>query len=401
MVLGKVGPHDSIFIIEGDEETPQSVNIRNACLSVVHSHMSSKDKFFIREKICSLFNLEEIKQAREVLYKSCDPNTVYRYQGPHKKTATDRDKVNDAFEGIFSKLIKLDAEDKLPKFSVPSEDLLKLLSTGDHTPCVAKFDKVHSEIEELKKTFHSFVSVVTSSNPTPLQAYGKLGTAAIPQEIRKRLTSTGSKRDASELSDNDIFTETENEQDFELPRTQRKKTAKRARVVTPPKDAKSFSEAAKSAPKPKPPAAWGTDKSVTTFKSAISELFIYNANVSVKSEDVTNWFKLKDVGVRAVEKLSHEYATRTSFKVTPLSNEDYEKILSGQFLPDGIAVRKFIPRRYNAERKESISGNQFRLRNSGDNSFRSELESAAMQLDNILAEGTTENGTSSTTPHDG
>ena len=394
MVLGKVGPHDSIFIIDGDETT-KSINIRNACLSMIHSYMSSIDKLAIREKIFNLFILDEIKEAREVLYTSCDPKTPYRYRGPNKATASVRDKLNDAFEGIYSKLVKLDAEDNLPKFSVPSEDLIKLLNAkdGDHSTCDTKFEKVSSEISEIKKTFHSFVKVVTSNN-TP--DFAKAATGSFHPNSRDRLISTASKRTASDFSDNDenILTETDTDLAFEFPRLQRKKIAKRARVKTPTKEPKSFSEATKTAPKPKPPSTWGTVKSSSaSFKSAVSDIFMHNCDISVLPSDIIDWFKLKEIGVRNVEKLSHEQATRKSFKISPNSKEEYDKILSGEFLPEGIAVRQFIPRRWNPDRKASISGmqNQFRSSSSANVAKPSAIEAAAMQLDNIINENASDN----------
>ena len=62
----------------------------NSCLAFVHSHFESRDKFFIREKVCSIFGLEQIKAARKVLYTAYDPQDKYTYQeGPKSKKATD------------------------------------------------------------------------------------------------------------------------------------------------------------------------------------------------------------------------------------------------------------------------------------------------------------------------
>ena len=413
MVLGTVGPHDSIFIIDGDQ-TPKSMNIRNACLAVIHSYMSSKDKLFIREQIFQIFNLDEIKAAREVLYKSCDPDARYKYNGP-KSTTNVRDKLNDAFEGIFSKLVKLDAEDSLPKFSVPSEDLVKILTVNDkdHSSCDTKFEKVSSEfrklsaeMSDLKSTFHSFVSVVTSDTKVN---FDKPVSNGIPFATKQRLLSTGSKRsvdDVSEIDDN-LLTETDNEGGFEFPRLQRKRMAKRPRVTTPKKDSqpRQFSDAVKSAqkPKPKPPAAVGTAKSTNSFKSAVDDVFMYNCDLRVSSNDIIDWFKGKDITVRAVEKLSHEYASRTSFKVTPSNKEDHDKILSGEYLPEGIAVRKFIHRRWNSDGKNLKFGTQqpYKSTHLSSSQASSVIQAAEMELDNIIQSGNSgNNGETSNTNND-
>ena len=401
MVLGTVGPHDSIFIIEGDQTT-KSMNIRNACLSVIHSYMSSKDKMFIREQIFQLFNLEEIKAAREVLYTSCDPEVKYKYNGP-RSTTNVRDKLNDAFEGIFSKLVKLDAEDSLPKFSVPSEDLMRILTVKDkdHSSCDTKFERVSTEfrklsteMSDLKQTFHSFVSVVTSDAKVNFDMPAGNG---IPLGTRQRLLSTGSKRSAGDLSEkDDVLTETDNEGGFEFPSLQRKRMAKRPRVTTPKKDAqpKHFSDVVKTAPKakPKPPAAVGTVKSTSSFKGAVDDIFMYNCDLRVSSNDIIDWFKGKEIIVRSVEKLSHQYASRTSFKVTPANKGDHDKIISGEYLPEGIAVRKFIHRRWNSDGKAPNFGIQQQYRPNPPSSHTSSLiQAAEMELDNIIQSGTSGN----------
>ena len=128
----------------------------------------------------------------------------YNYKGPHSKN--ERDKILDAFEGIYSKLIKLDAEKKMPTFTVSSSDLLILLNSNapekaddgkKHSEYDQRFGSIEKQLEELKQTFLSFVSVVTSNNqPVP-------PAKSIPPLVRDRLMSTGSKRGASEMSEDD------------------------------------------------------------------------------------------------------------------------------------------------------------------------------------------------------
>ena len=37
-------------------------------------------------KGCIMFSLVQLKRAREVLYKTCEPDVHYSYQGPHAST---------------------------------------------------------------------------------------------------------------------------------------------------------------------------------------------------------------------------------------------------------------------------------------------------------------------------
>ena len=80
-----------------------------------------------------------------------------------------------------------------------------------------------------------------------------------------------------------------------------------------------------------------------------------------------------------VEKLSHKDAARSSFKVSPLSQEAYEKILSGEILPEGVAARKFLPQRRVIE--DPIRGGTRQFHSLLPTSAR--LEEALSQLDMI------------------
>ena len=354
MTLGQVGHHDSVFIIEGGK-TSKSTTIMNTCLSVIQCYRPSKDKHFIRDKVCSMFTIEELKTARELLFTTCDPHEKYSYNGPQKSKSTEKERLHDAFGGIYGKMVKLDAEDLMPKLTVPCEDLLVLLALKDdnnHSACDRKFkevndkfQKVTEEIKEMSATFHSFVSIVTSKDVPTFKEPVLSGNPMCP-EIRKRLLSTASKRSASEFSDDEaLLTETDNDNNFEVPRHQRKRIALRAKSAKGKDDKLSFSNALKSKPKEKPPSKWGTLKSATSIKGAVPDIFLHNCDVDVTTADIFGHFQSQNVNLRKVEKLSHKDAARSSFKVSPPTQEDFDKILSGEILPEGIAVRKFIPRR--------------------------------------------------------
>ena len=344
--LGSAGNHASVFNI-GDNTN----YITNSCLAYIQCLMPSRDKQYIKGKTCSVFSLDQLKEAREKVFKYHDPNIRYKYNGPHSKN--ERDKILDAFEGIYSKLTKLDAEKKMPTFTVSSNDLLILLSHNalekadagnKHADCERKFEYVEKQLEELKQTFHSFVTVVTSkSQPVP-------AAKSIPPSVRDRLMSTGSKRSASEISDEDdnIFTaETEgtSTEGFTVPRRQQQKIKRAKRNSTQDKrPSLSYSAAAKK-PKEKPPSTWGTVKanSNSSLRGAVPEIFLYNCDGDVTQDDVADYFKTVDIKIKTIEKMSHEKALRRSFKLSPVTQNDYDQLLEGSKLPEGIAARKYIP----------------------------------------------------------
>ena len=388
MVLGEVGHHDSVYVINGGESL-KSTNIMNSCLSVIQCYRSSKDKHFIRDKVCSMFTFEQLKSARELLFKTCSPKEKYSYRGPQINSSTEKERSYDAFDGIFMKMVKLDADDTMPKFSVPSEDLMQLLVLGDteHTACDSKFqasdakyERLAEEIKELKATFHSFVSIATSNTGIPSVKN------TIPPETRKRLLSTASKRSASELSvsDDESAKETTDDQTFEIPRHHRKKLSalsKKAKMSPGKPQPITYSGVLSSKPKEKPRTTWGTIKSATSLKGAVPEIFLHNLDMEVTKEDVNGHFQGQNISLRDVVKLSHKEAARSSFKLSPVTKDDYDKILSGDVLPEGVGARQYIPpRRNNFINKSDQANNQA---SSGNMLTVSRLNEALRQIDMI------------------
>ena len=298
--------------------------------------MSSQAKYQIREDTCAKFNLEQLKLAREVLYKTCDPEVHYSYNGPHISKTTERERMNDAFDGIFSKLVKLDADNQMPSFAVPSMELLSLLKIsedqGNHSTCAQKFNRMEEEMGELKKTFHTFVSVVTSSD--------NKGASAVPPATRNRLLSSSSvKRGADEVDDEeDIHSYSEAEGEKETPfgyqRHQRQKQVKRAKLnntqpqAQPQVKQDTYSGIASKNPKPKPPSTWGTAKPTNNFKGAVPEIFMYGCDADTLPNEIVEYYKGHNIVIRKIEKKSHELAARKSFQISPATKEDFEKLLN-------------------------------------------------------------------------
>ena len=365
MVIYKPGNHASVIRIEGDQ-SPQSTRIQNTCLSFIHCHMASKDKTSIREVTCGKFEFEQLKTAREVLYTTCEPDKHYGYNGPHHNNNPESaERKNDAFNGIYSKLVKLDASGEMPSFSVPSDELLNLLMfTGvEHKTCEKKFEEMKKDMDELKRTFHSFVSVVTSSNTIP----------AIPPITRSRLVSTGSvKRGADDLSEEETEqtqdeSEADKEGEFKIPRKNRSRHHHKKIKINnerPQEEKKepSYSDKVKmNPPRPKPPSTWGSAKPSSGFKGAVSDIFMYNCDADVTTKDIEDHFQANGVTIKSIEKRSHDLATRTSFRLSPATQDGYDKIMQGDLLPEQVAVRRYVPRRWNPTAQNSNTGrNQFK-----------------------------------------
>ena len=357
MDLGTQGNHLSVFHVEG-KKTPQSTQIVNTCLAYIHSQISSKDKLTIKESTCSKFNLEQLKLAREVLFRTADPEEHYGYYGPRVAI---REKMHDAFDGIFDKLVKLDAERNMPSFSVPSEELLTLLtmSAADHSSCEGKFQQVAKEFDELRKSFQVMAASMTSGNlPQPPQ----MKASGVPPGVRSRLTSTSSKRGRGD-EENDVTDSDDSEGSFEYQRDQRRRLAKQAKTKHVPQEESkpSYTDKAKMKAKSKPPSTWGTAKPTNNFKGAVHQIFMYHCDKEVTTTDVTDYLKSHDVNIKSIEKRSHSAAIHTSFCLTPATQEDYDKIMEAEILPEQVAVRRYIPSKWTPPNdRQGNTANQFK-----------------------------------------
>lgn len=389
MALGNTGNHPSVFHIGGGQSAPSS-HIINSCLAYIHSYMSSRDKQYIKGIVCSRFSLEKLKEARECIFKYHAPDADYKYRGPNSKQ--ERDKIYDAFEGIYSKLVKLDGEDKLPTFSVPSDELSQLLTihegqTKDDSKFKEydrKFENVEKQLEEVKETFHTFVKVVTSGSQPTLQVPNK----SIPPVVRNRLLSTGSKRSASAFSSDEESISAVDSEGFQQTRAQRqrlKRAKKNSTNDTMPNT--GYSGAVKNG-RDKPKSTWGTIKPTSNFRGAVPEIFLYNCDRTVTSDDVKDYFTINNVNIRKIEKKSHIEAQRNSFRISPATQEDYDRISDGSIIPEGMAVRKFIPPRWKPNpEKQFITQSQV---SSAINS--SQIQQFLQQLDSDIPNGSQSNG---------
>ena len=359
---GKAPPeqHVSVSLVEtcSEKTLPQSTNmpILNPCLAFIQHLMRSRDKTFIQDAVCSRFSLFAIMVARETLYIYSSPQEKYVYRGPNKVTNV-RDRSIHAFGGLYSKFIELDALETAPVIACPSVDLGLLISFNDE-PVIAdsRFRRIENEIEELKRTFHAYTAIVQSSSPSPHVDPA----SSIQPSTRSRLVSESFKRRRTEdgvvsstpSESEDSVSETEQDSGYRLPHDQRKK-----------QDRKTYSEKVKELPvnygkpsygtnrKPnRPQATWGKGSSLNTnhLSGAPPEIFMFRCGLQVEEENVKEHFKALNIDLIKVCKMtSHPEARTHSFCLTPSKTEDFNKIMTGDFTPPFVGVRKFTTRRNN------------------------------------------------------
>lgn len=326
----------------------------NPILAYIKSMMSNFDADHIERIIISSFDVAAIKSAREMLFHHSDPDKPYTYRGPNANPnqPTERAKAVHAFKGLFSQLQELDRNDKLPILACLSDDLHFLLrgkaTSCNHSYCDEKFTHMQAQLDEIKRTFHTYTSIVSRPDPIP---------SAISTPMRERLGSAKRKISPEEVLDASPPPNSEHEDDsegFTYQRGYRKKLAKKARHGAAEDIADSSDSPFTRPPqKNRPEAVWGKDtanssgfRGVPPRSQHVPQAFIFRCDRTVTTEaKVQAHLVNQGIKVLEVKLASHEQAVWKSFVVTVEKQEDYDKLLSGNYVPQYVCVRRYFPPR--------------------------------------------------------
>ena len=344
--------------------------ILNACLSFIRYTMISRDKLYIQDATCARFDIASIKNAHKVLHIFCDPTEKYTYKGPNKSSM--REKSIHAFEQIYDKLKFLDARGQTPTIACPSDELHSILSMNghcDHKVMEIRFQKVEDDVSDLKsmeKTVEDLKRSVLAlmSGTSPMYSASAAAMSAISPSTRDRVmgnsvglvTTTrarspsvaSSKRNRSESdgsSDNSDL-------DFKVPKYHEKRVVRRDKKLKTSGDPKSYATSLKSGtPKSslnRRPANWGksSEASCSGFAGAVPDAFLFNCAGNPTEQQVRDHLVSKKISVVNIKLKSGVEAYRRSFQVSLLTHTDYDNLLSGEFLPRGVGVKKFIHPKY-------------------------------------------------------
>ena len=128
---------------------------------------------------------------------------------------------------------------------------------------------------------------------------------------------------------------------------------------------------------------WGQYKELNTagFSGRVNDAFISGCSLVTEADVIKNSLIGKGIKVKNVELKSKEVAKTRSFKVSVETHEDFEKIISGEFIPTNVKVGKFIYYR-------TYSGKNSGLRASAG-PVQSTAVNNALELARELAAGTT------------
>ena len=362
---GTVPPtHCSVFnLTEKTSDQPGNTPILNAVLALMKYLRSHRDKEHIYNVILSRFNLEALKEARQIIYTYSDPDERYAYRGPYS-VSNPREKCAHAFDGIFVKMDELDGKDLMPVIACPSDDMALLLSLHNDPVAVDdRFKKLEKEVSEMRTA----LSVVTSSaQAAPGDGKSWPGLSSIQPSTRNRLLSESNKRRRTEAGETPgSESEVESSAEDHVPKDQRRKWTKvsYSRKLSQNVPSKSREENPGVKKNNRPKATWGKSKTAASvdLSGPPPEIFMMNCRKTIEEENVRRHFESHGITLTEVKKASHDDARRNSFVLTMANRDDYNKILSGDLIPQDVGVRTYIsrPRRYNPGSSQSNPINDF------------------------------------------
>ena len=333
--------------------------------------MPGRDKVFIQEAVVAGFNIKSIKAAREALFTNCEPDERYVYRGP--KLSTKLEKANHAFETLFIKMKSLDATGKMPILACPAEDIKWLPQSrkDEHEVCSEQILKMDTEIQELKSTFHKFACDIAARVPFVEENLPSTThhASAVPDRFRERAESTSSSKKRRLSTESYIEENLGGERNFEFPKLQRRKLARRAaKEPAPGEFSQKLSYASAAAnngiepsvkrDKKKREGVCGKKKSDTSASLVgcprwVPEVFLYMCKPSTEAEDVKKYLLEEELGIKEVTQASHVNSKSKSFIVSVDSFSDFQKLMSGAHIPEYVYVR-----RYWRPRKDGVAGSK-------------------------------------------
>lgn len=357
---------------DSSTETPTQPVIVNAVLAYIQHLMLSREKSMIQESVCARFEFEAIKSARQVIFTFCEPQTRYVYQGQHGKRSP-REKSLHALEGIYDKLNILDQSGLTYIIACPSTDLHLLLNSNgpiDLKLIEERFQKLEMEVPNLRSLELSH----TNLQNTVLALQSNLvfppirPDVVIPPPNSSVLPSTAdhvfhtpskgrsdSVRSVKRALSTDSMDTGDNTDGFRLPTNQVKKL-KRRKLSGSKAGALDNGVAMNNNISSRRQGTWGKSSGATSndFGATVPDCFLYNCTRNTTVEGIIKNLKVHDIIVRSAERKSPEQAETLSFRVTLESMSDFDKLISGAFIPKRMKVREFIHFRRQASGKTPV-----------------------------------------------
>ena len=292
--------------------------------------------------------------------------------------------------------MELDAKDKMPDLACSSDDIGILLSL--HNDPIQVDDRFRSVEEDIRGLRHTLQTVMRSFGgksdfPPVSESHG----SAIHSKTRARLNSESSKRrrtEEGEVPGTDSESELLLEDGFSLPREQQKKIKRQtysAQARKVPAVAKTQNTGGNERKNYRPKATWGkSNVNDQHLSGPPPELFMMNCRPHIEEENVKQHFAAAGITLLEVKKRSNESARKRSFVLTVSSRDDFDKIMSGDYLPRDVGVRQYYRRRHKPESSNIDMVSEFLASSAGE-----------LELLQPRGSGTASAGTTGSTPAQG
>ena len=302
--------------------------VANACLAYAQNLQccGGYDEETVQKFICTNFNVNAIKFARHLIFSYCDRNSEYVYNGP-SDDKSQYEKCVHAFEGIYSKLDLLRKGSVAPLvIACPSSELPAPSgdkSSSHNTANDIRFKNLEDSYADLSKTV---MAIVNKSIHTPGDS-APVSRARSPSVKRNRSTD-------SDVNDG-----------FSLPKRQIKRMKKGSKppAANIDSDVEPVNQSTSKRVSNKKTFTWGkSDDTTAGFSGMVPDAFIYRCSLDTEESVIKNQLCKKGLKIKNVELKSHKDAATKSFKVSVETLDDFEKLVSGEYIPKCAKVKKFI-----------------------------------------------------------
>ena len=307
---------------------PEPVMIINTILSCIKSELFRKDQRSVMELIVWNFSLEEIKIAREQLFRaSGSVNQKYIYKPPNDPASTNQISEHCVFS-IMAKLNELDAKSHIVKFACPAEDLYKITALSAADKKDSDYEERLSSLERRVNNIENKGNIIQPqfpalSNENQFPALMNQNQATAPPNQRSNRSTLLS----------------------EILKSQKPATPGSAKRPRDNRNNEWIQVTNRRNNKPRPPAVWGKNvpKSKELLGAKFFKVFLFNYQNSATPELVKDHFieagvRIVDVNLRsAPDREIRSFVMRIKFK------EDYNIILEN--LPSRTGARWYVEKK--------------------------------------------------------
>ena len=305
---------------------PTVVTIENPCLAFIRSELFRVPQGDVIDSAVVSFGIDELKQAREILYKKTG-TIKYTYHGPHDP-ATSHQKSSHCVANIINKIVDLDRNNSQfdMKYVCAASDLHRLMNLNNFKTDSAKFDHRLSQVEnELKSLRSSF----QSKNPAPANpvAWPSVGSASNVRPSHQPGIGISSSR-------MQLINTMSSSSAVSSPNKRRRTDASQLENMHGARSQMNGSNS-HSTLKGKPP-------NKANLKGAeLHEVFLFNFDEDSTTEAVLKHFQSHDVSVKGVRFRCHPDSAVKKFVMKIQRKDDFEKVINA--LPAYTGCRWYDP----------------------------------------------------------